>query len=153
MAIIKVNTATRCVVAFQERELSVYRWLEAGVVKWQKKSFVNFASPFITWQGHDLRCAVDLIDALKKIGNFAAKIKGTRAGWNAHAHEPTINRSDKIRVPVYANHSEPFVQVERLDGVVKWTVQGHYFNDDLPSAVAYVAAITKLVELVKTSGL
>ncbi len=153
MAITKVNTATRCVVAFQERELAGYRWLEAGVVKWQNKKCVNFALPFITWQGHDLRVARDLSDALKKVGNFQAKIKGTRANWNAHAHEPTILREDKIRVPVYANHSEPYVQAERVDGYVKWSVQGHYFNDDLPSVVAYVAAVTKLVELVKSSSL
>lgn len=153
MAIIKINNLKRIVVNFQEEELRPYIGIEARVTTWQKKNFVNFALPFITWQGHDLRVARDLIDALQKVGNFAAKVKGARAGWNAHAHEPTILREDKIRVPVYANHSEPYVQVERVDGFVKWTVQGHYFNDDLPSVVAYVAALSKLVELVKTSGL
>jgi len=151
MAIVKIQNQKLIRAAFQEKELAPYKYLDATFVKWQKKTFCNMALPFITWQGHDLRVATELISALKMIGNYAAKMKDVgRPGWNGHAHPLTINTDTKKRVPVYKNHSEPHVQVERLaDGYVKWSVQGHYFNDDLPSMAAYVAALTKLIEYAK----
>lgn len=147
MALIRKSNIKKGIeVVYQEVELSPYVGLVAYVYPWQKKKFVNFSLPFMTWQGHDRRVAEDLIDALKKVGRFQQKVTGRRAAWNAHAHEPTISTPNKVRVPVYGNHSEPFVQVERgADEFVKWTVKGHYFNDDLASVVAYVAAIQQLL--------
>lgn len=155
MAKIKVSTKKKIVVAFQERELRNYPLIQATIVAHQDAVFVDFALPYLTWQGHDRRVVEDIIDLLKKIGNYSARAKGNQsAGWKASTHKPTISTTNKIRIPVYARHSEPYVQAERgADGFVKWSVMGHAFNDDLPSVAAYVAALTRLMTEVKNKNL
>lgn len=142
-------------VQFQERELRQYDGIRATVVFSRGKPFVNFNLPYITWQGHDKRVCSELIDALKMVGNFSAKVTGKNAGgWNGHAHPATIDRNNgltdqKVRFPVFKYHSDPHVQF--LTGqdpsgetYIEWNIDGHYFNDDIPAIRAYVAALTDL---------
>lgn len=153
MAIVKVQSNARCLVLFNERELAQYK-IEARAVKYNRKVFVNFALPYMKWKGHDRRCAEDVIEALKLVGKWQAGLQEKQTGFNAHAHNPTIFRDNgltdqKVRFPVFANHSEPHVQYIRdADGYGEWNVMGFYFNDDLPSVRAYVAALSALVDKV-----
>lgn len=153
MAIAKVQTNVRCLVLFNERELAGYR-IEARAVRYNRRIFVNFSLPYMKWQSHERRCAVDVIEGLKLVGKWQAGLQEKQTGFNAHAHKPTIFRNNgladqKVRFPVFANHSVPHVQFVRgEDGYAEWNVMGFYFNDDLPSVRAYVAAISALVDAV-----
>jgi hypothetical protein len=146
MATIKVNSPRKLYVKFDEKELRPYGGITAIVTQFNGVKFIDAYMPNITYRGHEGRVFEDLIEALKAVGNFAAKLKGVKAGWIAKAHRATIDTETKIRIPVYQNVSSPYVQFERLavDGKPKTYIEGHYFNDDLPSIRAYVAAITKL---------
>jgi hypothetical protein len=151
MAKIKITTRNKIVAVFQSRELARYGPQTAYIERYAGMVYVNYSLPFLTWHGNDVRVIEDLIEALKLIGNSASKVKGEGAGgWTGSAHPPTINHSLKIRYPVYAKHSDPHVQIERVNDFVKWSVDGHFFKDDIPSMRAYVAALTQLRDKAKT---
>jgi len=154
MAVVKVNTNNKMVVAFQSKELAKYGRLTAFVER-HGGVFVNFSLPYIVWKGHDVQVIEDIISAIKLLGNFCAKVTtGKPVGWQAFSHPPTILNESKIRLPVFANHSHPYVQAERTeDGYVHYTVEGYSFFNDVPSAKSYVGALTKLKELVKQTRL
>lgn len=155
MAKILVQSKSKIVVMLMEMELMRYGNLQMDIHgKLPQRVYCNAGLPFMTWQGHDGRVVNDIIDAIKKMGNYAAKIKGTKIGWGLTPWAATVRTERKIRFPVFAKHSEPYVQAERGDdGYVTWTMHGHYFNDDLPSMVAYVAALEKLKTEVKANRL
>lgn len=148
MAKIKINQNNRLVVEFSEREFSG-QMIVATAVRHRKRIFVNWGLPLLTWDAHDIRCVEDILDAIRKVGNWQSKLQGQNVRWGAHAHKPTILRNNglsdqKVRYPVFAKQSEPYVQWKRDDEGSEWLVQGYFFNDDLPSAAAYYAALRNL---------
>jgi hypothetical protein len=146
MATIKVNTQKKLYVQFDERELRPYGGITAIVTEFNKVKFVDAYFPNITYRGHEGRVFEDILEAIKAVGNYSAKLKGVKPGWTAKAHKATIDTEFKLRLPIYQNTSSPYVQFERsaIDGKPKVYIEGHYFNDDLPSWRAYFAAIAKL---------
>lgn len=158
MAKIKISTQNKIVVVFQSRELARYSGLTGLVERHNGVTYVNTYLPFMTWQGHDTQVVEDVIEAVKLLGNYAMRMQGQDISWSSFAHPATIMRPEKIRFPVYALHSDPHVQAERIpvvgkEGFVKWSVDGHFFNSDVPSMRAYVAALTKLRDAVKENHL
>ena len=137
-------------IQFSEMELAPYGVITVSTVKRGPRVFVNWALPLLTWDSHDARCADDILDALKKIGNWQGKLQDRQPKYGGHSHKPTILRDNglkdqKIRFPVFAKQSEPYVQwVRDTEQGSRWLVHGFTFNDDLPSLGAYFAALTKL---------
>ncbi len=155
MAKTLVQSKAKMVICLTEYELLRYGYLQMDIHgKLPQRVFCNVALPYMTWQGHDTRVVNDIIDAIKKLGNYAAKMKGTKTGWGLTPWKATVKTETKIRFPVFQKHSSPYVQAERRDdGFVVWSAQGHYFNDDIPSMVAYAAALEKLRTEVKANKL
>lgn len=150
MAKVIASNDGRFQAVFSEREFSKYNPIRAQVVKYQKRVFVNWSLPLMTWDGHDVRCVEDILDMLKKIGNWQGRLQDKQPLFGGHAHKPTILRDNglhdqKVRFPVFAKQSAPYVQwVRNDDEGSRWLVHGFSFNDDIPSIGAYFAAITKL---------
>lgn len=151
MAKVLVSNQYRLSVAFSEKTLAVYGPVQATVTKYAKRLFVNWALPLLTWDDHDVRCAEDAIDLIRKFGIWQGRLQDKQPRFNAHAPEPTILRDEglndqKIRYPVFMKQSAPYVQWTRDADGARWLVQGFSFNDDLPSVGAYFSAMTKLKE-------
>jgi len=154
MAKIIVSNQVRFSAEFSELELREFGSVVGVVTRLpkQKKIFVNWSLPLLTWSGHDIRCAEDVLDMLRKAANWQGKLQNAQPKLGGHAHKPTILRDNglrdqKIRFPVFAKQSAPFVQwVRNEDDDSQWLVHGYTFNDDLPSVGAYFAALTKLKE-------
>lgn len=150
MARIVANNKNRIGVRFSERTLADYGVISAYSVKYGKRLFVNWTLPLLMWNSHDGRCVEDVLDLLKKIGNWQGALQDRQPKYGGHAHKPTILRDNglqdqKIRFPVFAKQSAPYVQwVRNEDEGSRWLVHGFAFNDDLPSLGAYFAALTKL---------
>lgn len=151
MAVVKINNKSTFVVCFQQRELGD-GFVEASAVRKNKLIFVNWTLPLLTWSGHDIKCVEDILDMIKRVANWQGKIQNVQPKLGAHAHKPTILRNNglkdqKIRFPIFAKQSAPFVQwVRNEEEDSQWLVHGYTFNNDLPSAGAYFAALTKLKE-------
>ena len=149
MAKFVVNNSSRFSIFFSDLSLKEFGPVTGYTVKHAKRIFINWTLPLLTWSSHDVRCVEDVLDMLKKIGNWQGKIQDRQPKFGGHAHKPTILRDNglddqKIRFPVFAKQSAPYVQwVRDVDGS-RWLVQGFTFNDDLPSLGAYFAALTKL---------
>jgi len=90
---------------------------------------------------------MDVADGLKKAVNYAAKQMETGGPrFIAKTREPVWS-ADRQRVvlSVFEKKTDPYIEVKvDTDGFVRWTLFGHSFNDDLPSAVRYVAALEKM---------
>lgn len=150
MARIILNNKGRISLRFSERALAGYGTITAYSIQYGKRLFVNWSLPLLVWSSHDVRCVEDVLDLLKKIGNWQGKLQDRQPKFGGHAHKPTILRDNgladqKIRFPVFAKQSAPYVQwVRNEDEGSRWLVHGFTFNDDLPSLGAYFAALTKL---------
>lgn len=151
MAKIIVSNQMRFYAEFSEMEFREFGSVLGVVTRLpkQKKVFVNFTLPLLTWSGHDVRCVEDVLDMLRKMGNWHGKLQDRQPKFGGHAHKPTILRDNglsdqKVRFPVFAKQSAPYVQWERTDDGSRWLVHGYAFNDDLPSIGAYFAALTRL---------
>lgn len=152
MAKIIASNKSRIVVAFSEPALRKYGKVTAYAFKYYNRIFVNWNLPLITWGRQDLRCAEDILDLIRKVANWQARLQDKNTRFNAHSHKPTIRRDNgltdqKIRIPVFAKESAPFVQWVRDENGSQWLVHGYTFNDDIPSAVAYYAALRTLVDM------
>ena len=146
MAKILVSNKNICRVLLQERETARYD-LAAYASRWASKVFVDFALPYITFRHHDGRVIMDLIDALKKIAQYACRMTGRKVVFGARAERPSIARAEHWRIPVYKNFAEPYCEmVLEDDGYWRWNIQGHAFNDDVPSIAKYIATLQKLVD-------
>ena len=152
MAVIRRSTDGVFLATFEEDELQEFGAVSGYVVRRNRRIFVNWSLPLLTWSGHDIRCAEDVLDMLRKAANWQGKLQNAQPKLGGHAHKPTILRDNglkdqKIRFPVFAKQSAPFVQwVRNEDDDSQWLVHGYTFNDDLPSVGAYFAARTKLKE-------
>ena len=152
MAVIRRSTDGVFLATFEEDELQEFGAVSGYVVRRNRRIFVNWSLPLLTWSGHDIRCAEDVLDMLRKAANWQGKLQNAQPKLGGHAHKPTILRDNglkdqKIRFPVFAKQSAPFVQwVRNEDDDSQWLVHGYTFNDDLPSVGAYFAALTKLKE-------
>lgn len=149
MAKLMLSNTKRISVAFSEMELKKYGPVTAYSVKHLKRLFVNWTLPLMTWQSHDVRCVDDVLGMLRLIGNWQGKLQDRQPRFGGHAHRATILRDNgltdqKIRFPVFAKQSAPFVQWERNEVYTGWMIHGFTFNDDLSSIGAYFAALTKL---------
>lgn len=151
MAKVIISNAKRIMVAFSEMELKKYNFVEAYTISHYKRLFVNWSLPLMTWTSHDQRCVDDVLEALRLIGKWQGKLQDRQPRFNGHAHPPTILRDEglrdqKIRFPVFAKQSAPYVQWERNEMYTGWMIHGYSFNDDLPSLGAYFSALTALKE-------
>lgn len=146
MAKILVSNKNICRVLLQERETRRYD-LAAYTSRWAGRVFVDFALPYITFRHHDGRVAADLIDALKKIGQYACRMTGSDVKFGARAEKPRIATAEHWRIPVFKNFAEPYCEmVLEEDNYWRWNIQGHAFDDDIPSIAKYIATLQKLVD-------
>ncbi len=149
MAKIIVSNAKRISVNFSELELKKYSPIAGYTVSHMKRLFVNWSLPLMTWQSHDVRCVDDVLEMLRLIGQWQGKLQDKKPRFNGHAHPATILRDlglrdQKIRFPVFAKQSAPYVQWERNEQYTGWLIHGFSFNDDLPSLGACFSALTAL---------
>lgn len=117
--------------------------------------FVNVSLPWLTWETHAQECAKEVLDALKLAAKWQGDLQGKQPTINSHAHPATIQRDNglldrKVRFPVFATTSEPYVQYVRDENGERWDVQGYFFSDSLPGIGAYYAALRQLADEVAT---
>lgn len=146
MATIKKSNASGFYVKFDQPELRPFDGIRVTITKYNKKLYFNFSFPNVTFRGHESRVFNDIIDALIGAINYAAKTTGqNKPGFAGRGHKATIDTDAHIRFPVFVNLSTPYVEFvrEAPDGKPKTYIEGMYFNNDLPSAVALLIAIQK----------
>lgn len=149
MAKVLISNSRRFSAAFSEMKLKKFSPIEARTTEHLKRLFVNWTLPLMTWQSQDQRCIDDVLDMLRALGQWQGKLQDKKPRFNGHAHPPTILRDNgltdqKIRFPVFAKQSAPYVQWERNEQYTGWMIHGFTFNDDLPSLGAYFSALTAL---------
>jgi hypothetical protein len=150
MAKIIISNAKRFSAVFSERTLALYNPVSGYTVEYFKRLFVNWSLPLLTWNSHDVKCVEDILDMLRLVGQWQGKLQDAKPRFNAHAHPPTILRDNglkdqKVRFPVFAKQSAPYVQwVRDEEQGSRWLVHGYAFNNDLPSLGAYFSALSKL---------
>ena len=153
----KVKNQKKLEIKFHTSELR--RFTITGLVYTVGKGknarrFVNVSLPWITWETHGQECARELADALRMAAKWQGDLQDKQPTLTAHAHPPTIDRDNglldqKVRFPVFATTSEPYVQYTRDENGERWDVQGYFFSDSLPGVCAYYAALRKLADEVK----
>lgn len=153
-----IKNGSRIVVKFHNLELRQYRiegmTYEVGKGK-GRRLFVNVSIPWLTWSTHEQQCAEEILEALRVVAKWQGDLQDKQPTLNAHAHKPTIYRNNslvdqKIRYPIYANTSAPYVQFNRDDSGVRWDVHGQYLSDSLPGVCATFIALRRLATEVKS---
>jgi len=151
MAIYLIQNKNRCVVGFRDPDLQIYSII-AYVVRYRAGTFVNFSLPTITFRHHDTKTVLDVSDGLKKIVNYAARQKGSGAPRFISKTRTPVWSADGKRVvlSVFERKTDPYIEARvEDDGFVRWTIFGFSFNDDMASAVRYVAALERMPEYAK----
>lgn len=152
-----IKNGSRIVVKFNASELRQYSitgyTYEVGKGK-GRRLFVNVSIPWLTWNTHEQECAAEILEALRMVAKWQGDLQDKQPTLNSHAHKPTIYRNNslvdqKIRYPIYANTSYPYVQFERFDGGVRWDVHGQFLSDSLPGVCATFIALQKLAAEVR----
>lgn len=155
MAIFLIQNKNRAVIGFRDPDLEKYS-INAYVVRYRAKTYVNFGLPTITFRHHDTRTALDVADGLKKAVNYAAKqMEIGNPRFIANTREPVWSTDrQRVTLAVFEKKADPYIEVrvDSEDGFVRWTIFGFQFNDDLPSAVRYVAALEKMPDYARQIG-
>lgn len=147
MAKLKVNTNRRAKVVFTERSLARFS-IDAMASAFGSKIFVDFAMPYITFRHNDRKSAEDVIQGLKLIVRWADKLQKKDSRFFVSVEKPTLI-VDRFTVRVFPSFENPVVQaIKEESGYWRWNFEGHYFNNDIPSAVRYLCCIQKLVDSV-----
>ena len=142
-----------CTVVFNMPSLKNHQ-ITAVTTEYRDRVFVNFALPTITFRHDDARTLFDITDGMKKIAKYAAEATGKNTRFRANPEPLCEVTPMRIKMKIFPKRDEPYIDARvEDDGFVRWTILGHYFNNDPASAAKYIACIEAMAGYSRTLGM